>query len=85
MFLMLYICNTSLNTIFFLYFQIFYVIRSFLAGLLPGKEVIVDAWPEWTSIVVRTSSQEEVGHLSELYENKRFPVVPDTVTIWPKL
>jgi len=43
-----------------MYFQIFYVIRTYLAGLLPGKEVIVDTWPEWTSIVVRTSSQDEV-------------------------
>lgn len=39
--------------------KIFYVIRSFLAGLLPGKEVIVDSWPEWTSVVVRTCSEEK--------------------------
>jgi hypothetical protein len=46
---------------FSLSFQIFYVIRSFLAGLLPGKEVIVDSWPEWSSVVVRTCSEEKVG------------------------
>lgn len=39
--------------------KIFYVIRSFLAGLLPGKEVIVDQWPEWSSIVVRTCFEDE--------------------------
>ncbi|XP_045190075.2 glycine N-acyltransferase-like protein 3 [Mercenaria mercenaria] len=39
--------------------KIFYVIRSFLAGLLPGKEVIVDSWPEWSSVVVRTCSEEK--------------------------
>lgn len=39
--------------------KIFYVIRSFLAGLLPGKEVIVDQWPEWTSVVLRTCSESE--------------------------
>ncbi|WAR21047.1 GLYL3-like protein [Mya arenaria] len=40
--------------------KIFYVIRSWLAGLLPGKEVIVDAWPEWTSIVLRTADANKV-------------------------
>ncbi|KAL4231515.1 hypothetical protein ACF0H5_009095 [Mactra antiquata] len=38
--------------------KIYYVIKSFLAGLLPGKEVIVDSWPEWSSIVVRTCCEE---------------------------
>lgn len=39
--------------------KIFYVIESFLAGHLPGKEVIVDEWPQWTSIVIRTSNESE--------------------------
>lgn len=40
--------------------KIFYVIRSFLHGLLPGKEVIVDQWPKWSSLIVRTSDPEKV-------------------------
>jgi len=39
--------------------KIFYVIRNYLKGLLPGKEVIVDTWPEWSSIIVRTCNDSE--------------------------
>lgn len=39
--------------------KVFYVIQCFIKGLLPGKEVIVDSWPEWSSVIVRTCDEEQ--------------------------
>lgn len=40
--------------------KMFYILCSFLSGLLKGFEVIVDQWPEWTCILLRPESDEAV-------------------------
>ncbi|KAK3599404.1 hypothetical protein CHS0354_036418 [Potamilus streckersoni] len=40
--------------------KIYYLVRNLLKGLIPGLEVIVDKWPDWTCIVIRPRSQDEV-------------------------
>lgn len=73
--------------------KIFYVIRSFLHGLLPGKEVIVDEWPKWSSLIVRTSDTADkvqpffrhtyMCHAKSVTALKYFLQRPDVVN-WKK-
>ncbi|ESO86485.1 hypothetical protein LOTGIDRAFT_235312 [Lottia gigantea] len=48
--------------------KIFYVLRNYLLGLMEGFEVIVDNWPEWTCIILKPGSDQEVpGYFEHFY------------------